>query len=545
MNNISVRNQLMIGFGLVIAIFVISSLLVSMRMKENVENGEWTSHTYDVLLQSRDILTALVNIETGQRGYLLAGEESFLQPLRQGERNFNEAFKEIKRLTSDNDAQQQRLERLHNTYDNWKQNVVESEVSSRRAVGQDGRSFDGIIEMVQRGSGKTSMDSMRSILDEIAAEEQKLLDIRATLEAESQRKANWTLIISSLIGIVAGVTIAVLFSARLIRQLGAEPTVAAKLAQDISDGQLNVKVSDENIPADSVMAAMLRMATQLKAIVAGIESASDEVETTSRELSAGSERSIRDLRLQKEEAEQVATAMNEMAATVAEVARNTQYAADATKTADQRVLDGSRLMESSVKAIVTLHDDIENAAAVVLKLEAESREIVTVLEVIRSIAEQTNLLALNAAIEAARAGEQGRGFAVVADEVRSLASKTHQSTEEIRSMIDRLQSGVQNVVKTMETSRAGAKTTVSYAKEMDATLLTIKTTVSEVNGLNIQIATAAEEQSLVAEEINRNILKIYEVTDMTVATLAQVDKSGNDLKDKAIDLRKRIAYFRH
>lgn len=237
--------------------------------------------------------------------------------------------------------------------------------------------------------------------------------------------------------------------------------------------------------------------------------------------------------------------MNEMAATVNEVAKNTQYAAEATKAADQRVVEGGRLMENSVKAILTLHDDIENAAAVVLKLESESREIGKVLEVIRSIAEQTNLLALNAAIEAARAGEQGRGFAVVADEVRTLASKTHQSTEEIRMMIERLQSGVENVVSTMETSRSGAKATVSYAQEMEATLVTIKSTVSDVNNLNIQIATAAEEQSSVAEEINKNILRINEVTDLTVSTLAQVDRSGTDLKGKAADLKKRIAYFRH
>ncbi len=545
MKNLSVRGQLLLGFGLVIAIFVISAISVSMLFDQNVKNNKWTVHTYEVLLESRDLLAALINIETGQRGYLLAGEESFLAPLRQGEQEFERSFSRIKEFTGDNPVQQERLQRLHTIYDDWVENVVEAEVQTRQEVNQGNGTFDEVIATVKRGDGKAGMDSMRAIIKDIATEERSLLEERALAEEKSKKITNLTLIISSVIGILVGSIIAVFFSARLIRQLGAEPGIAASTAQEISDGQLDLRINEANIPAGSVMAAIMQMAKQLKVIVAGIQNASDEVEATSRELSISSERSIRELNVQKEEAEQVAAAMNEMAATVNEVAKNTQYAAEATKTADLRVIEGGRLMESSVKAILTLHDDIENAASVVLKLESESREIGKVLEVIRSIAEQTNLLALNAAIEAARAGEQGRGFAVVADEVRTLASKTHKSTEEIRMMIERLQSGVENVVSTMETSRSGAKTTVTYAQEMDTTLATIKSTVSDVNNLNIQIATAAEEQSSVAEEINKNILRINEVTDLTVSTLAQVDRCGTELKGKAADLKKRIAYFKH
>lgn len=544
MKNLSVRAQLLAGFGLVMAIFVGTSVLVSIQFSKNQENNRWTAHTYEVLLESQNALSALVNIETGQRGYLLAGVDSFLEPLRQGERDFKAAHDRLSTLTSDNRAQKERLRELYSVYESWKSDVVDEEVGVRRGMTQDDASFTEIVEIVRQGRGKSGMDSMRAILSDIEMEERELLEVRAAVEAESARETNLTLVASSIVGMAIGFLVAIFFSARLIRQLGSEPGEAVEVAQAISDGNLNLSVDEDKVPAGSVMAAIVKMAKQLNVIVEGIQSASGQVEKTSNELSISSEKSITELRVQKEEAEQVATAMNEMVATVGEVAKNTQDAAKATKTADQRVVEGGRLMESSVGAILNLHDDIEKSAEEVLKLENESREISTVLEVIRSIAEQTNLLALNAAIEAARAGDQGRGFAVVADEVRTLASKTHKSTEEIRVMIERLQSGVENVVATMDTSRSGAKSAVSSAKEMEANLSTIKSAVSDVHNLNVQIATAAEEQSLVAEEINKNVIRINEVTDTTVAALTQVDRNGNELKEQAVELKNRIAYFK-
>lgn len=544
MKSLGVRGQLFLGFGVVLVIFLISTILIFFQFQKNSKNNEWTVHTYEVLMEAEKVLVSLINMETGQRGFLLSGEENFLDPLREGEEEFQIAFGSIKQKTSDNQKQQDRLNRLLQTYESWRTDVVDVEIAKRREVSEGLGSLDEIVTMTREANGKQGMDAMRNLITQIEAEERQLLALRAEAEEASKRTTTIILVASMLLALGVGVLVSIYFSGRLIRQLGAEPDVAVKLARDISQGHLHTSMREADMPAGSITAAILQMATQLKLIVQGIQEASNRLEGTSLQLATSSEKSIHELKIQKEESESVATAMNEMAATVNEVAKNSQYAAQATQATDKQVSEGGQLIENSVKSILDLHNDIENTARVISQLAAESKEIGQVMEVIRGIAEQTNLLALNAAIEAARAGEQGRGFAVVADEVRTLAGRTHRSTEEIRGMIERLQQGVTNAVDTMEKSRGGAQTTVTYARETEAVLSAIKTSVSEVNDLNLQIATAAEEQSQVAEEINRNVMRISEVTDLTVSTMAQVERCSDELKTGSADLQQKISYFK-
>lgn len=545
MGSLGTRGKLLLGFGVVLGVFLISSILTFIQFNNNIENNKWTNHTHDVISKIDNILIALINIETGQRGYLLAGKDAFLDPLKQGEQDFKIASESLKKLTSDNEKQQERLAKLAGEYTAWKTGVVDVEIAKRRELAAIPASMDDIVVMVQQAKGKAGMDAMRATLGEMYQEESKLLKVRAEAEEQSKKTTSLTLIISMLLATIIGVAVSIYFSKKLIRQLGAEPEVAAKLAQDISRGELTTELRESDSPSGSIMAAMLQMASQLKSIVSGIQVTSDQLKDTSRQLATSSEKSIRELRVQKEETEQVATAMNEMTATVSEVARNAQFASEATKTVDLRVIEGGKLVGNSVKSVLDLHHEIEETAAVITQLSLESKEIGKVLDVIRSIAEQTNLLALNAAIEAARAGEQGRGFAVVADEVRTLASRTHMSTEEIRGMIERLQTGVANAVTTMEKSRLEAQHTVSFTKETETILGVIKGSVSEVNDLNIQIATAAEEQSQVADEINRNVIRINEVTDITVTAISQVERCSGELMSLSSDLQEKIAYFKY
>src|SRR5699024_2663108 len=214
---------------------------------------------------------------------------------------------------------------------------------------------------------------------------------------------------------------------------------------------------------------------------------------------------------QRTETDMVASAMNEMSTTVQEVARNTAQTAEASQGADDESKAGVLVAEEAIRGIEELIVEIESAAQVVQQVEADTESISAVLDVIQGIAEQTNLLALNAAIEAARAGEQGRGFAVVADEVRTLASRTQNSTEEIQDMIERLQNGVKRAVGAMTDAQERAKVGSECVEKASQSLHVIAAEVTTINDMNTQVATAAEEQSAVAEEINRNITTISDI----------------------------------
>ena len=261
-------------------------------------------------------------------------------------------------------------------------------------------------------------------------------------------------------------------------------------------------------------------------------------------VSSMSSRSSQNFSRQQLETQQVATAINEMAATVTEVASSAANAASSANDAQSATNEGQRVVNSAVSAINKLAADVENAEGVIQTVEKESIEIGTVLDVIRGIAEQTNLLALNAAIEAARAGEQGRGFAVVADEVRTLASRTQQSTEEIQSMIERLQNSSQSAVAVMGQGREQAKTGVTQINEAGQSLQRITAAVNAISDMNTHIASAAEEQSSVAEEVNRNVVNINHLTEENVSTFEEIVRAGNDMEMLSSELRVLVDQFK-
>ena len=347
------------------------------------------------------------------------------------------------------------------------------------------------------------------------------------------------------IGVALGALLAIAylgsgFYRTVTRSVANLAETTGRLAEGHLDARVEIPTRDE---LRQVQDAVNHMAEAVGELIGDVLQAGETVGRESEHIAQVTGRTREAMTHQQMQVSQVATAINEMAATVQEVARGANQTAQATGEARELVCDGRRIIDSNVEAIDSLAKEVEHAASVVGGVESDSVEIGTVLEVIRSIAEQTNLLALNAAIEAARAGEQGRGFAVVADEVRTLAARTQQSTEEIQNMIERLQNGTRQAVEVMQSSREKASVGVEKAHQTNEALVSISNAIERIAEMSSQIATAAEEQSVATEQINQSMVQISESADTTLQLSEEADNASRVVAEHARRLQEASARF--
>jgi len=355
------------------------------------------------------------------------------------------------------------------------------------------------------------------------------------------RQAQSTLGIATVVALILGVLAAWIITRQITVPLGQTLVAVERVASGDLTHNLSVDRRDE---LGQLQGSIQRMTVELRQLISGIGEGVTQIASAAEELSAVTEQTSAGVNSQKVETDQVATAMHEMTATVQEVARNAEEASEAAVAADQQAREGDKVVNEAIAQIERLATEVGHSTEAMAELKRESDKIGSVLDVIKSVAQQTNLLALNAAIEAARAGEAGRGFAVVADEVRSLAQRTQKSTEEIEELISGLQNGTRQVATIMDNSRELTVSSVELTRRAGTSLESITRTVSAIQSMNQQIAAAAEEQSATAEEINRSVLNVRDVSEQTSAASEETAASSVELARLGSHLQALVGRFR-
>jgi len=404
-------------------------------------------------------------------------------------------------------------------------------------------------------SQQNKVDEMRSLIntrikdgtDLMGEQLNKLIAINSADADQAGRDAegSYQQAVSGIIIVsVVAALMTVLLAWLLTRSIVAPLRKAVQVAETIASGNLTTLVEDDGKDEPArLLGALSAMQTNLRQTIQHIAGSATQLASAAEELSAVTEEASRGLQQQNNEIDQAATAVNEMTAAVEEVARNAVSTSEASSQSNQAAREGRDRVVETVGAIQTMTQDVQTTSVMIEGLATQGRDIGKVLDVIRAIAEQTNLLALNAAIEAARAGEAGRGFAVVADEVRALAHRTAQSTQEIEKMVAGIQTGTGEAVQSMQQSNQRTQSTLEMARAAGVALEQITQSISLINERNLVIASASEEQAQVSREVDRNLVNIRDLATQSAAGANQTSAASHELSRLAVDLNAMVARF--
>ncbi len=538
MLKLSIQNKLIIAFSIITVLFCIALWLALAGERQ-------VSRSFNQYFDKNQII--LTEIQNMYGNGLLSGialrnlllNPKLKKPYKvtpKAIKLFDEGFKRVKSLARGN---QPLLDSLAKVDKSWQ--LSKAAKLQSLALMKQGEQEQAVhtLTTVEHPNWRKVRVGLQGIVDQ---EIRNIQQLRDKLDADSSATQTMTLVIA-VIAILAGIILATLVTLAIKRSF-------SRVTQSLNDiaageGDLTRRLDDSGNDEVAILSqAFNRFIQRIHELVKHVYASSQQLTSAAEEMSSISQETLEGASRQLSETEQAATAMNEMTSTVQEVARSASEASAAAREADQESNSGNSVVNQVVNEIRDLADEVNVSARAINELNVDTENIGTVLVVIRGIAEQTNLLALNAAIEAARAGEQGRGFAVVADEVRTLASKTQESIQEIQQMIERLQAGAKSAVAAMEKGRDKTESTVARAEEAGQVLAHITEAVARIVDMNTQIATAAEEQSAVAEEINRNVVTVNEIANQTADGAQRNSVSSSELSRLSSELQQLVGSFR-
>ncbi|XLY86886.1 methyl-accepting chemotaxis protein [Ectopseudomonas mendocina] len=539
--NLNISQKLYAGFGVVLLIILLL-VLSTWRGFDQVESSvRLNIHTYEVVNESSELLGSLLNIETGARGFVITGRDQFLGPFEAGEREFQSKLVQLRQLTRDNPMQQRRLGELQALHDQWLSEDITGYMELRRQVGAGTQSFDAVIERISTGGAKAKMDAMRRILSEIQAEERALLEQRTESMNAAKSLSLVILLVGGLIATALAVSVAFLLSRSIAGRLQQVVEVARDIAQGRLDSRIECAGSDEIgvlLDAFATMQQRLReMIGQIRAGAVQLVEAAQNISSASTQLSVSTQE-------QSQAASSMAATVEELTVSINHVADNANEAHGLSSDSGRQSAEGGAVIQETLASMQRIADTVQGAAAQIAELGQHSDQISSIVNVIKEIADQTNLLALNAAIEAARAGEQGRGFAVVADEVRLLAQRTANSTQEITEMIKKIQLGTRNAVSNMEVGVQQVSGGVEQASQAGDAIVAIRQASGRVVDVVDQISLALREQTVASQDVARNVERIAQMSMQNSEAVADTSRTAQGLQQLALSLEKQVASFR-
>ena len=538
--NLSISQKLYAGFAVILLIILVL-VLSTWRGFDQVDSSvRLNIHTYEVINESSELLGSLLNIETGARGFVITGRDQFLGPFEAGEREFQSKLAQLRELTRDNPVQQRRLAEIQALHDQWLSEDINGYMELRRQVNAGTQPFEAVIERISAGGAKVKMDAMRRILSDIQSEERALLEQRTASMNAAKSLSLTILLVGGLIATVLAISVAFMLSRSIAGRLQQVVEVARNVAQGRLDSNIERAGGDEIgtlLNAFATMQERLReMIGQIRAGAVQLVSAAQNISSASTQLSVSTQE-------QSQAASSMAATVEELTVSINHVADNANEAHGLSSDSGRQSAEGGAVIQETLVSMQRIADTVQGAAVQIAELGQHSDQISSIVNVIKEIADQTNLLALNAAIEAARAGEQGRGFAVVADEVRLLAQRTANSTQEITEMIKKIQLGTRSAVSNMEIGVQQVSSGVEQASQAGEAIVAIRQASASVVGVVDQISLALREQTIASQDVARNVERIAQMSMENSEAVADTSRTAQGLQQLALSLEKQVASF--
>ncbi|MBU0784176.1 MAG: methyl-accepting chemotaxis protein [Gammaproteobacteria bacterium] len=506
----TIQSKMLLGFAMLIASAAIGGGLGLWNMQRIQVSGLNNTESFTTLQHVSAIRESLVFIESGQRGYLLTGQDSYLSTYKFGKKRYQEKIDSLSQRKAESAESMAWVDELQTLYAPWLTFSIDETIKLRQSLNNGEIDQSDFLNIFAAMSGKPIMDKMQALLDQVELTEKAMLEKRTKQSIQTYTNSLWAVGIVVMLSILAGV----LITLRLSKLLQTKLATANQYIRELANGQLSRTIQTRgHDEIDILLLELSKAQTNLRVLINGIRQSAQELDTNSNQVSSLSQAMAKASDEQAEATSTMAAAVEELTVSISHISENTLQASNTAQTARNAAESGITTLNQVVGGIERIAQSVNESASTVQTLGARSNDISEIISTITEIADHTNLLALNAAIEAARAGDHGRGFAVVADEVRKLAEQTKTATHRISSMIYDIQRMTQGAVGSMDHSVKLVQTGLSQANKVNATILDIQENSERVSEAIATIAVSMGEQSQVSVQISQNVERVARMTE--------------------------------